>query len=220
MDKKNSFIIFGFSMNKDLFWILFLSIFFAVGLVGIALPATREYLVPLSSFHLLLTFSVLIFSRKGSKNQFIYFTFLVFLIGMLVEIIGTKTGLLFGNYQYGATLGGKFFGVPLIIGINWATMVVSASTLVHRLQLSLLPKVLLAASIMTALDFLIEPVAVKLDFWTWMDGNIPLYNYVCWFVISLPMHYFYMKWKLVENNRVPKSVFILMFIFFLVLNFV
>jgi bisanhydrobacterioruberin hydratase len=108
----------------------------------------------------------------------------------------------------------------LIIGVNWSTMVVCSSTLVNTFKTSLLIKALLAGLLMTSMDFLIEPVAMKLDFWQWENGEIPIYNFVCWFVISIPMHFFYMKWNLVENNKVPKSVYLLMFIFFIVLNLV
>ncbi|MDG2464748.1 MAG: carotenoid biosynthesis protein [Crocinitomicaceae bacterium] len=207
-------------LKMEIFWIVLITIFFAVGTIGIALPEHRDNLVRLSSFHLLLTFIVLYYSRKDKKDKFFLFAFLIFVLGILVESIGTNTGILFGDYKYGTTLGAKVFGVPLIIGVNWATMVVCSSTLVYRLKLNLIWKSVLAAILMTSLDFLIEPVAVKLDFWSWARGEIPIYNYICWFVISLPMHYFYMKWNLVENNSVPKAVFILLAIFFLVLNFV
>ena len=207
-------------LKKEIFWIVLITIFFAVGTIGIAIPEYRDTLVPLSPLHLLLTFVVLYYSRKGKKDKFFLFAFLVFLIGIAVESVGTNTGLLFGDYAYGPTLGKKIFGVPLIIGVNWATMVVCSSTLVFSLNIKLIWKVLLAALLMTALDFLIDPVAIKLNFWSWANGEIPIYNYICWFVISLPMHYFYMKWNLVENNSVPKAVFVLLTIFFLVLNFV
>jgi len=207
-------------LKMEIFWIVLITIFFAVGTIGIALPDYRDTLVRLSSFHLLLTFIVLYYSRKDKKEKFFLFAFLIFVLGILVESIGTNTGILFGDYKYGVTLGAKVFGVSLIIGVNWATMVVCSSTLVHRLKLKLIWRSVLAAVLMTSLDFLIEPVAIKLNFWSWAGGEIPIYNYICWFVISLPMHYFYMKWNLAENNSVPKAVFVLLAIFFLVLNFV
>lgn len=216
--KKKARLIVG--LDRETFWSVLISLFFLVGIIGIASPNYRETLVPLSAFHLLLTFFVLVVSRQGKRDAFLLFTFLIFIVGILVESIGTNTGLLFGDYTYGNVLGGKVFAVPLIIGVNWATMVVASSTLIAPMHGSLFVKTVLAATIMVAVDFLIEPVAVKLGFWTWKNGHIPIFNYVCWFVISLPMHYFYMKWKLVENNTVPKVVFALLTIFFLVLNFV
>jgi putative membrane protein len=61
---------------------------------------------------------------------------------------------------------------------------------------------------------------MKLDFWQWENDSIPIFNYVCWFTISLPMHFFYIKWNLVENNNLPKAVYIMMLLFFIVLNLV
>jgi|TARA_R110000737_G_scaffold233265_1_gene246558 uncharacterized membrane protein len=206
--------------KSELFWIVFLAIFYAVGIIGISLEQYREYIVPLSSAHLFLTFLVLYFSRFGKKDLFLLYAFLLFFCGLLVEIVGTETGLLFGNYHYGDTLGGKIFGVPVIIGVNWATMVICSSTLVYKLNVKIWTKVFLAAFLMTSLDFLIEPVAMKLDFWQWENDSIPIFNYVCWFTISLPMHFFYIKWNLVENNKLPKAVYIMMLLFFIVLNLV
>jgi bisanhydrobacterioruberin hydratase len=204
--------------QSERFWIVFITIFYAVGIVGISNENWKTLIVPLSSAHLFLTFLVLYFSRRGKKDQFLLYAFLLFLIGVFVEIIGTKTGWLFGNYAYGKTLGWKILGVPAIIGVNWATMVICSSTWVSKWNTTIWWKAIAAALIMTGLDFLIEPVAMQLDFWQWENDTVPFYNYVCWFVISIPMHLFYIKWNLVENNSVPKSVYILMLVFFVVLN--
>ena len=34
---------------------------------------------------------------------------------------------------------------------------------------------------MVLLDIIIEPIAIKLDFWTWADVAVPIQNYVMWF---------------------------------------
>lgn len=204
--------------QSERFWIVFITIFYSVGMVGISNENWKTLIVPLSSVHLFLTFLVLYFSRRGKKNQFLLYAFLLFLIGLFVEIIGTKTGWLFGNYAYGKTLGWKILGVPVIIGVNWATMVICSSTWVSKWKTTIWWKAIAAALIMTGLDFLIEPVAMQLDFWQWENNTVPLYNYVCWFVISIPMHLFYIKWNIAENNSVPKSVYVLMLVFFVVLN--
>ncbi|MFA7274304.1 MAG: carotenoid biosynthesis protein [Crocinitomicaceae bacterium] len=204
--------------QSERFWIVFIAIFYAVGMVGISNENWKTIIVPLSSAHLFLTFWVLYFSRRGKKDQFLLYAFLLFLIGVFVEIIGTKTGWLFGNYAYGKTLGWKILGVPAIIGVNWATMVICSSSWVSNWNTTIWWKAIAAALIMTGLDFLIEPVAMQLDFWQWENDTVPFYNYVCWFVISIPMHLFYIKWNIVENNSVPKSVYVLMLVFFVVLN--
>ena len=46
--------------------------------------------------------------------------------------------------------------------------------------------VAVVASVLIALyDVAIEPVAVKLDYWQWGGGTIPLRNYVMWAVVAL-----------------------------------
>ena len=57
-------------------------------------------------------------------------------------------------------------------------------TFFHELDEGSPPLVLLAAALATAFDFLLEPVAVRLDYWRWRDGVIPLQNYVAWFLTA------------------------------------
>ena len=72
---------------------------------------------------------------------------------------------------------------------------------------------------MVFLDFLMEPVANDLDFWYWKNDQIPLYNFVCWFAISLILQYFYgYIYKLAESNRVFNVLYFVMVIFFSLLN--
>jgi putative membrane protein len=72
---------------------------------------------------------------------------------------------------------------------------------------------------MVALDFLIEPVAMKSDFWTWENGVIPLYNYLSWGLVGLFLQIVFQKTSLWEENKVNDTLFITMFVFFIVLNF-
>ena len=40
---------------------------------------------------------------------------------------------------------------------------------------------------MVGLDFLIEPIAVKYDFWNWSQNEVPKQNYLMWFILSIIM---------------------------------
>lgn len=198
--------------------IAILILFYSVGTIGILLPKYNAYFLSLSFFNLLLSFIVILLARK---NQFLYFfLFLVFcfIIGISVEVIGTKTGLLFGNYQYGQNLGFKLLGVPFVIGINWGILVVSSASIINKIKANWLFKVVLSALLMTFLDILMEPVAMESDFWHWKNGVIPFYNYVCWFLVALPLHFIYFKFKLVESNKVYDALFIILIVFFSILN--
>jgi putative membrane protein len=116
-------------------------------------------------------------------------------------------------------LGVKVFEVPLIIGLNWGILVVISASLVERFHMSIYFKVLLATTLMVFLDFLMEPIANDLDFWHWRNDQIPLYNFVCWFAISLILQYFYFNFnKLAESNRVFNVFYFVMVVFFSLLN--
>jgi len=204
--------------SKEYLLLLILLIFYTVGTVGILLPAYREFMLQFSAMNLFLSVIVLVLSRKNNIGPFWLMLTLCFAVGIVVELIGTKTGLLFGNYSYGANLGPKFMGVPWIIGINWGILVICTASIVSRLNASIVVKALLAAFVMTALDVLIEPVAIESDFWSWKSGDIPVYNYICWFAIAFPLQWLNFKLKAVESNKVANGLLLIMTLFFLTLN--
>lgn len=207
--------------NKALLLIAFLLIFYAVGIVGISIPSTQTYFLSLSPLNLLLSFAVLVLAlEKNHRNAALFFLF-CFSVGIIVELIGTKTGWLFGNYWYGSNLGPKFLGVPFLIGINWWVLVVCSASIIQFLpKLSTAWKAIFASALMTSFDALMEPIAMQCDFWQWENNHIPVYNFICWFLISLPLHFLYFKFKLVETNKVYPALFLIMTVFFSLLYFI
>lgn len=204
-------------------WILIaiLVIFHLVGLVGLLSSAYRSDFLKLSFMNLALSFIVLILGRKRNFKPFYWFLIICFFTGMFVEMIGIHTGILFGEYYYGENLGPKLNGVPYIIGINWGILSVGACSVVNRFYRgNIYVSVFFSALIMTLLDVLIEPVAIRSDYWHWITPSIPLKNYLSWFFISLPLHFLYFKWKLDEQNNVSIALFYILVAFFIILNLV
>ena len=191
-----------------------LVIFYTVGIVGTHISVYKDSFFGLSYFNLLLSFVILILARNDKNKAFWGFLGFAFFIGMLVEWIGVHTGLLFGDYYYGKNLGFKVFEVPLVIGLNWAMLTVVSSSVVSKINTNGLIKIILSALAMTLFDMLMEPVAIRSDFWLWKDGVIPFYNYVCWFLISLILQAIYFRLNLVESNKVHNLLLLCMTIFF------
>lgn len=202
--------------NKDWVLIAFLVIFHTVGVFGMT-SDYRETFLSLSFTNLIVSFLILMLARKQHSIKFYGYLLFIFIVGMGVELIGTKTGYLFGEYSYGKNLGFKFYGVPLIIGINWAVLTICSCSIAHYLNVNNFIKAIVSSALMTGLDFLIEPVAITSDYWTW-EGEIPLFNYVCWFLISFLLHLLFFKLKLAEKNKVAVALFVILAIFFIVLN--
>jgi len=204
-----------FKMNrKEIILSGVLVIFYTVGIVGTHISAYKDSFFSLSYFNLLLSFVILILARNDKNKAFGGFLGFAFAVGMTAEWIGVHTGLLFGEYSYGKNLGYKVFDVPLVIGINWAMLTVVSSSVVSRINSNNLTKLLLSAILMTLFDALMEPVAIRSDFWSWDSGVIPFYNYVSWFLISFILQAVYFRFKLVEVNKVHNLLFLCMIIFF------
>ena len=204
--------------NKTFLLYFILILFHTVGIVGLSNPSYHAYFLSLSFFNLLLSFTVLLLGRNHHTSKFYLFIFICAFYGMSVEWVGVHTHLLFGNYNYGKNLGYKIFDVPLIIGINWCVLTIATSSIASKITNSTYLHLLISCSLMVVIDLLIEPVAIKSDYWTWYQGEIPLYNYICWFVISIPIHFLYLKLKLSEQNNVAVCLYVVLFVFFSLLN--
>ncbi len=201
-------------------WVLLaiIVIFHTVGFVGLQ-STSREYFLSLSPLNLLLSFSCLVLSFQHFTRRLFLAILVVGVVGFSAEYIGVHTQLLFGDYQYGKNLGLKLVEIPLVIAVNWAMLSFSALAIVFFLRVPLVVKALLSAALMTFLDVLIEPVAITSDFWTWADGIIPMYNYVCWFVLSFVLHFWLLKRGVVEQNTVGIGLYVVLVLFFGLLNF-
>ncbi|MEY3039291.1 MAG: hypothetical protein RLZZ593_433 [Bacteroidota bacterium] len=212
---------------------LFLALLFhGTGVLGILFTPYKDWFVSSTPLVLLFMFFLLANTQlKAIKNFLLSFAF-AFVISMGTEIIGVNTGLLFGQYQYGPVLGPKILGVPWLIGLNWFVIVYcSGSFLIHSLELmkskfnirvtatsSTAMVVLGGAAMATFFDFILEPVAVKLNFWTWNNGEIPLYNYLCWFLVSAVLLRINLQLKQVNAHVFASSLLIIQAVFFLMLH--
>lgn len=193
-------------------------LFFSVGLLGFLFPPAVPLFKQLVPFHLLLMGGLLIASQKNRNGSFWLFVTVTYLAGFLIELVGTQTGLVFGSYAYGKTLGYKIFDTPLMIGLNWILVIYSVGTALSLLKVRNVYAFLIAgAASVTLLDFLIEPVAMKYDYWDWQGGIIPLQNYVVWFFFSALLLWGFYKAKFPKNNKSAAILFVVQFLFFLVL---
>ena len=168
-----------------------LAVLFAVGTAGHLVAHTLPWMLVLTPGFLLLTSgAVAVPSLAADGRRFALWAAGAYALTFAAEAVGVATGAVFGEYVYGPTLGWKIWDVPVIIAFNWVMVVNGAICIAGRI-LSLraapgrriaLP--LLAGAIAAAFDWVMEPVAIRLDYWTWAGGSIPLQNYAAWFVLA------------------------------------
>jgi uncharacterized membrane protein len=139
---------------------------------------------------------------------------LVVVLSLLIEWVGVHFGFLFGVYQYGENLGPKIDGVPWLIGVNWAVLILTTAAIADRLVKPLYTKMLIGALLMVFIDFFIEVSAPPFNFWMWGLGEAPLRNYVAWFGISGVLHAVYHKTKMRGDFSFSCNVYIAQLLFF------
>ncbi|WP_051666563.1 carotenoid biosynthesis protein [Pedobacter sp. R20-19] len=195
-----------------------IAVFHMVGLVGFLIPATHPYFMKMVPFHLLLMFAIVVFTYNGDVKRLSLFVCGVFLCGWLVEVLGVHTGKIFGSYYYGNTLGYKIAAVPLLMGVNWVILIFSIGQMMKSLKIrnSILAS-LSGALILIIFDFFMEPVAMKFDYWQWDWHEVPLQNYIAWFIVSVILLKFYYALGLKQQKYIGTAMFVAQLIFFVVL---
>ncbi len=193
-------------------------IFHLIGIIGLSMPSLRSYFLSFVPWHLLIMFVILFFNHRYIDEKLVLFAAIIFILGYAIEWAGVHTHWLFGDYRYGQTLGIKISGAPLIIGINWLLLTYSTGVLMQRTRLkSAAARVLLGAILLVVLDLLIEPIAIKFNYWHWTNHTAPLTNYACWFLISGVMLMLFEVFRFKKQGLVAPVFLICQFIFFLIL---
>ena len=195
----------------------------------------RGMILSVTWLNLILMFFLLLYTQQNKNGPFYFFLIICIITGIAVEIIGTKTGWLFGEYKYGDVLGPEIQNVPLIIGINWFIVMFCCGITIHTILSKLLNKLseqtgnertkLKAFSIINDgatlavfFDWIMEPVAMKLGYWNWENSEIPLYNYLCWFLVSSALLAIFHFCKFNKQNKFAVNLLLIQMMFFLLLR--
>jgi putative membrane protein len=199
--------------------VIIIILFHLVGLIGLSVPAIHALFLQIVPWHLLLMLAVVVLSHTGFIKQLGAFFLLMFLTGYIAEWVGVHKHWLFGYYTYGQTLGLKLFDIPLTIGINWFLLVYSAGVTMQRSRLkSVFFRVVTGALLLVVLDLVIEPIAIKFDYWQWASNSIPFKNYLCWFVMSAALLYVFERFNFKKQSIAAPALLLTQFVFFVLLN--
>jgi len=170
------------------FDIIFVAVIHIAGIIGIHLAP--EIFLKTSFVSIIIPLTLYLYRIKPIKIEWIII-FLVYLITFSSEWIGVNFGWLFGSYEYGASLGFKIDGVPIIMGANWLLLGLVCRDVVKKIITNHLLIIILSALLMVLIDTLIEPLSNRLDFWIWKNNIIPFSNYKDWFLIALLNQYLF-----------------------------
>ncbi len=199
------------------FWLkAMLYLLFMVGAAGHSIPVIDDYFVIITPVFLLICHLAVIMPA-GINKSFLIWIAAAYLFSFLAEVFGVKTGLLFGDYVYGKVLGAAIAEVPVIIGLNWVIIVAGSIQLAKKYSLN---SIIWPAVITVLFDFLMEPAAIYLKYWTWENNIIPFQNYAAWFSISLLLSFVYQKMKIDYKNDLLIHYLFAQALFFLLLRII
>jgi putative membrane protein len=203
------------------------------GLIGL-IWGDEAWFSSKTPLNLMLMFVLLLLNQSRRDVGFYVFMVLGFATGIFTEMIGVNTGMLFGSYSYGNILGPALKGVPFLIGVNWFVTVFISAGLARAIILLIFPQgqdpinigwvkwmllPAMGAAVATGFDWIMEPAAVRLGFWTWAgDGSIPMFNYLSWFTISWILLTVGMLLRVDLRNPFSIPLLLIQSIFFLLLR--
>lgn len=104
----------------------------------------------------------------------------------IIEIIGVSTGLPYGEFEYGVSLGPMLFDVPLALPLFFIPLVFNSyllSTLLFDFTDRRILRVPTVVLIVILIDMILDPAAVSLGLWSYSQGiyyGVPIQNYIGW----------------------------------------
>lgn len=192
--------------------------YFVIGFFGMAFPLTRPFFEMLSGMSILISFAIMMLYHKGWNIGFVAAALFICVAGFAIEVLGVKTGSVFGHYAYHQSFGPRWMETPLLIGINWLMLIYAIYHLMQKININAVIKPVAGALMMVIYDLLLEPVAIEWHMWQWDSNAVPLKNYIAWFVISLIFFTLLQAMKVKYQNRLSNLVLLSQTILFVLLN--
>ncbi len=207
-----------FFLDRPLQIKLFFIIVYLVGILGMIIPYSFPLFLRLTFLTLIVSsVGLFIFHQSNNIKKDIIIFAVIFFLGYTVEVLGVNTGLIFGSYQYGETLGIKLFKTPLLIGLNWLFLTYTALSISNKITKNSFLQLIIAPTLMLVYDIVMEQLAPIMDMWSWTNSLIPIKNYIAWWLIGLLFAVILKRTKINTNNPLALLMFLCQFLFFVVL---
>ncbi len=203
-----------FTLNNSRM-LVYISIIYIVGLIGLSLPITRPLFIFLVPFNILMSVGLLLLFHTPWNWKFVAVMVSIGITGFFAEYWGVQTGFLFGAYHYKEGLGIQWLGIPLILAPNWMYMIYTTGYIAQRLFSTYAVRIVAGAILMVVYDLFLEPSAMEYNFWQWETGYVPLRNYAGWFGLSLLFQALFQWFVPSPQNRIAIGIYIIQLVFFI-----
>lgn len=158
-----------------------------------------------------------VFEQKG--KALLVGSAIVGVVTFFIEVLSVETGFPFGEYDYTSVLGPLVLGVPFTIALAWVGVLLNS--LLIASQTSKWRRAIETGIWVVIIDLILDPVAIFESFWTWYNPgtvhyfNIPITNFVSWFVIGAGLSLLFPLYErprpLARTNTLIFELMLLMF---------
>jgi uncharacterized membrane protein len=155
------------------------------------LPLSRDALVELSSSVVLtLALTTFLFATNMWGYERIGRVFVaVAAFSLVIEAVGTRTGVPFGRYEYADLLQPQVADVPVIVPLAWFAMALPAWEVARRITSSVFGQCFLGGYALAVWDLFLDPQMTHNGFWVfdpsaWSWQGVPLTNWVGWWLVG------------------------------------
>lgn len=138
------------------------------------------------------------FIQVYGKIRGVSYSLFVIFLSILVEHLGVKYQIWFGNYYYEKDFGLMIGDVPITIGFAWLMVIAGTHELSYTFVSSIQSFkyvffVFIGSLLAVAMDLILDPVAFHVkQYWLWTDGgiyyDIPFSNFTGWFWLAMVFH--------------------------------
>ena len=200
--------------------ILAIIVLHAMALTGIFSP-WRDQFVLLTPFHLCLSLLLVLKRDDGNGNKLYMALLQISFISFLIEIIGVNSDLLYGKFAFGDSFGPKVASTPAIIGIVWSLFTLTAVQTTTILVKNPYLGATISALLITAMNYIMEPIAPKLGFWHWNEASheAGMHDYVGAFIQGWVFSYWLISRVKNLNNFVGFAFLLIQAAFFVILRY-
>lgn len=195
----------------------FIFVFYIIGIIGFLIPFTRNIFIFITPLALILNIYLLAIFHFPYDSKHIIIFISILLISFFIEVIGVKTGKIFGIYSYGDALGIKILETPILIGFNWLFLTYCSTSFWDNLHLKPIFVIILAPLLMILFDIPLEHVAPQLNMWSWNQNKVPITNYLHWYLVAMIFVLLFKIFKLNTKNPIAFTLFFSQFAFFIFL---
>jgi len=190
-------------------------IFFAIELIGLYVDVAvfRNYI----QYLFFISVIIFSFSYRDVTPSFIRFALIVLMSSFGLQMVAVTSESIFGNFEYGDSLGTTIKDIPAMSSILWLLIIFSSAQMSSKIiaREDDFLRSFLGGFLVLVIYFLIEQTSAYFHIW-YRIGDVPMSSYLAWFVIGFFYNLLYHTLGIHQPNKIATALYISFLLLFLI----